>query len=261
LPFVKHMPPFACPDSTMANGSVEHLRLAEACISSWTAHLEEATAAWLAAPSLSNDWVSRLSHPLSDVIEEMNRDRSRRGASLAELEACQALTRLRPACSLAAELTTIASALGVKPAAFRTHVVRTRGDNFGNVVTYRPPHCVTAEIEDLGIYLERHVAHAPLLSAIVAYCGVTAIHPFADGNGRTARILFNLMLRRALNPHFFLPVFDIAGLSRGGLIIRQRQAHYHRQWEPVVDYFCDSVAALLAATDPGLKPAIAGTIK
>jgi len=263
LPFVKHMPPFACPNGALSEGNLERLRLAEERIGKWTERCASSTIDWLESPvpGLPQIWVRRLSHPLSGIIEQMNRGRSRRGASLSELEICRALEPLRSNCPLEFELMRIASSLGLSSPEFRNHPVRTRGDNFGNIVAYRPPSCIASEIEALGLYLLEHVAEAPLLSAIAVYCGVTAIHPFADGNGRAARILFNLILRRALNPHFFLPVFEVAGLSRGGLIIRQRQAHYYGQWEPIADYFCDSVSAVLAAGASVLKPVIAGTMK
>ncbi len=40
-------------------------------------------------------------------------------------------------------------------------------------------------------------AHDPLIQALAAHCHVAAIHPFLDGNGRTARALEALMLQRA----------------------------------------------------------------
>jgi Fic family protein len=43
-------------------------------------------------------------------------------------------------------------------------------------------------------------AYDPLLRAIIAHHGFLAVHPFVDGNGRTARLLLNLMLMRAHYP-------------------------------------------------------------
>lgn len=43
-------------------------------------------------------------------------------------------------------------------------------------------------------------AYNPLLRAVIAHHGFLAVHPFADGNGRTARLLLNLMLMRAQYP-------------------------------------------------------------
>jgi Fic family protein len=43
-------------------------------------------------------------------------------------------------------------------------------------------------------------AYEPLLRAVIAHHGFLAVHPFVDGNGRTARLLLNLMLMRAHYP-------------------------------------------------------------
>ena len=40
----------------------------------------------------------------------------------------------------------------------------------------------------------------PLLRAVIAHHGFLAVHPFVDGNGRTARLLLNLMLMCAQYP-------------------------------------------------------------
>jgi Fic family protein len=42
--------------------------------------------------------------------------------------------------------------------------------------------------------------YEPLLRAVIAHHGFLAVHPFIDGNGRTARLLLNLMLMRTGYP-------------------------------------------------------------
>ena len=46
----------------------------------------------------------------------------------------------------------------------------------------------------------------PVIRAARAHYGLVAIHPFVDGNGRTARLLMNLLLIRAGYPPALLPV-------------------------------------------------------
>jgi len=53
------------------------------------------------------------------------------------------------------------------------------------------------------------VAH-PVIKAARAHYGLVAIHPFTDGNGRTARLLMNLLLLRAGYPPTLLPVTERA---------------------------------------------------
>ncbi|MEN9934673.1 MAG: hypothetical protein RLZZ387_1252 [Chloroflexota bacterium] len=42
--------------------------------------------------------------------------------------------------------------------------------------------------------------HPPVVRAVIAHHGFLAVHPFEDGNGRTGRLLLNLMLMRAGYP-------------------------------------------------------------
>ena len=57
-------------------------------------------------------------------------------------------------------------------------------------------------MDDLGAYLalvtksDSSDAEIPILSAAAAHAWLAQIHPFIDGNGRTARILMNLILMR-----------------------------------------------------------------
>ena len=53
--------------------------------------------------------------------------------------------------------------------------------------------------------LNRDAAH-PVTVAARAHYGLVAVHPFIDGNGRTARLLMNLFLIRAGYPPALIPV-------------------------------------------------------
>lgn len=54
------------------------------------------------------------------------------------------------------------------------------------------------------------VALHPVLAAAHAHYRLVAVHPFADGNGRTARLLVNLLLIRSGFPPALLPVTERA---------------------------------------------------
>lgn len=64
------------------------------------------------------------------------------------------------------------------------------------------PEEVTPRMAELGDWLknvsvpESRLSQSPILVAAAAHAWLVYIHPFADGNGRTARILMNLMLMR-----------------------------------------------------------------
>ncbi len=69
---------------------------------------------------------------------------------------------------------------------------------------YEPPdaHIVPQQMDELGRYIvrvtdpENEVQNFPIVCAAAAHARLAQIHPFVDGNGRTARILMNLILMR-----------------------------------------------------------------
>jgi Fic family protein len=77
---------------------------------------------------------------------------------------------------------------------FRTHPVRIRGH------AHRPPATITQlldAMEQWHHWSEQKHAASPLLRACVLHTWLAHIHPFSDGNGRTARAVANLELIRA----------------------------------------------------------------
>jgi hypothetical protein len=137
--------------------------------------------------------------------------------------------------------------LPVADRAIRTVAVRTFGDRFGNCVLYPPPEAVVPALDALIGFIAGHARTRPLLTGVVAYAGIIAIHPFCDGNGRLARAMLNLLLRQLLSPGIFVPIPELLHLSEGGLIIRLRDALYNRRWAPLLEYF-------RAATEFALQP-------
>ena len=69
---------------------------------------------------------------------------------------------------------------------------------------YKPPaaNLVCQEMDDLGKYIvkvtepETQNDNLPIVCAAAAHAWLAQIHPFVDGNGRTARLLMNLILMR-----------------------------------------------------------------
>lgn len=84
-----------------------------------------------------------------------------------------------------------------KPAALR--------EGMHNVTFGTPPHrgceggesCETLFGEFLAAIETQYKAHDPLIQAIAVHYHIAAMHPFGDGNGRTARAVEAFMLRRA----------------------------------------------------------------
>lgn len=73
------------------------------------------------------------------------------------------------------------------------------GDRVTQRQVYRPPAAerVPRLVDELAAYAQEQSGHvaAPVLAALV-HVGIAGIHPFADGNGRTARVLAALAMYR-----------------------------------------------------------------
>lgn len=68
----------------------------------------------------------------------------------------------------------------------------------GSAVVFPNPAKIPALMSEFGAWLAQ-AARVPA-AAFDAHFRLTAIHPFSDGNGRTARLLMNLLLLRAGYP-------------------------------------------------------------
>lgn len=85
----------------------------------------------------------------------------------------------------------------VSAGAFRTTPVRISGSE------HRPPktwEAVMRGMEQWEVWSRSHAAAPPLLRAAVLHAWFVHVHPFVDGNGRTARAISNLELIRHGHP-------------------------------------------------------------
>lgn len=84
-----------------------------------------------------------------------------------------------------------------------------------------------------------------LFLAIIVMTCVTNAHPFIDGNGRTSRMLFNMVLRRGgMAADCYIPLYEFIAQSRGGFQLRVRQAEIRGEWDPLCDYICEVLLAM-----------------
>ncbi|WP_448662456.1 Fic family protein [Sphingomonas sp. CJ20] len=124
---------------------------------------------------------------------------------------------------------------------FRKTSVVIRPDDAGNVTVFPPWQLCRPLVEDLGTFLCRYAQRFPGLCAVVAYAGIIHAHPFRDGNGRTARVVLNLVLRTSTGTPHFLPLSKLAHLSDRGFLIKLRRALYGGEWEPLMAFTRDAV--------------------
>lgn len=79
------------------------------------------------------------------------------------------------------------------------------------------------------------------LRAILTFFTIVHYHPYADGNGRIARTMFNLILRRAgLCDSQYLPLFDIMHSSKGEYELALRHAELFGSWKPLVKFMASA---------------------
>ena len=106
----------------------------------------------------------------------------------------------------------------------------------GSETTPVAPAKVPEEMERLVYLYEESKAH-PLVAAAAFHAMFENIHPFVDGNGRTGRILLNVMLVRA-----GYPPIAIKSDARAGYLTALEDWQVRGNPAPLVELVCDCVA-------------------
>ncbi|MCK9735540.1 Fic family protein [Pseudomonas syringae] len=100
------------------------------------------------------------------------------------------------------------------------------------------------EIEGALIYLWHYMAkrseqkYDPF-DALVAIVGLLNCHPFSDGNGRVARVLYNILLARSTEA--YIPLYDFYHCTPGGYLLRLRQAQLFGEWDDLTLFHCNII--------------------
>ena len=114
-------------------------------------------------------------------------------------------------------------------------------------VVYTPPQAdaVPEMMRSLVEFVQKSELH-PLMKACIAHFYFVYVHPFGDGNGRTARALSYMMLLQS--GYDFFRYFSISG------IVAEERGKYYRSMRNVEDsdgdmtYFIDAYSSMLART-------------
>lgn len=139
---------------------------------------------------------------------------------------------------------------------------------------YAPPpaHAVPERMEEFGRWLSSHEPEHPIVAAAIAHAWFETIHPFIDGNGRTGRLLANLLLLRQGYPVTVLRVEERARYytaldqSHTGELspmveltletVERSLAEYERLIqevevrEPAIEYLAERLAATREGSNP-----------
>lgn len=196
----------------------------------------------------SIDWRSisgELLHPLSEkwrlsIAPDAMPERSivrERSAFLQERVSVEAALQQHSANSWVDALTSAATRLtggGVSETRSKSAVLS--GDAHGIATLFRPATIVHVELQALRARAAD--TEIPVsLRAVGAMCTLLNIHPFPDGNGRTARLLFNVIINHGQSGAVYIPLCAAFDASMGGFELRLREATYNENWLPLLAYF------------------------
>jgi Fic family protein len=128
----------------------------------------------------------------------------------------------------------------------------------GSPVIFPNPAKIPQLMEEFGAWLES--APPTPASAFDAHFRLTAIHPFGDGNGRTARLLMNLLLIREGYPPIAVRPEDrktyLDALERGSLDedLRPFQTLMHERLDSTLGEYLSALREALPQPDPTRRP-------
>lgn len=117
--------------------------------------------------------------------------------------------------------------------------------NSAGEVIYTPPsgeNIIREKLANLEKFINQDDSLDPLIKMALMHYQFEAIHPFADGNGRTGRILLLLYLK-------MVKLLDIPAIFLSGYIIKNKTDYYKKlrnvtennDWEGFILYILDMV--------------------
>ncbi|MDQ0740598.1 Fic family protein [Pseudomonas sp. W4I3] len=110
-------------------------------------------------------------------------------------------------------------------------------DRHGRTTMFVDAAEIKSTLMSLWYYMaEQVVPEYDLFTALVAIVGLLNCHPFSDGNGRVARVLFNILLGRSVKN--YIPLYDFYHCTPGGYLLRLRQAQLLGEWDELVLFHC-----------------------
>jgi hypothetical protein len=137
----------------------------------------------------------------------------------------------------------INSAVTNANSSFRENSIYTERDKYGGYATYPNFGFITEAMKHMNSYKNRYIIDYPLETSIVSLVFLGAIHPFADGNGRTSRVVFNT-IAGSIKSKTYIPLYELSEHSRGGYILALREAQYNNKWRPIIRFLSEGCKVL-----------------
>ncbi|MDZ5645848.1 Fic family protein [Nitrospirillum sp. BR 11828] len=194
---------------------------------------------------LHNADATHLRHKLSEHFTALNADHYE--ASRIDQE-INALTRLWPGGgtadqSFASGVTGIREALRLRTT-YRDGPCHSRKDLGGYQVLFPGVAHIPERLRAMDDFVAANLGRSRSFTATVAMNAICNLHPFQNGNGRTSRVLFNLLIGNPQLPPLYVPLYALSKISHGGFLIRLRQAQYHNDWHPLADFIASGLDLL-----------------
>lgn len=192
---------------------------------------------------------SKLVHPLSEHVthrEGLRRCHTSRVEHevLCEVaDQCRALLDTLAPAALQSAIKLIAGRLGVH-GKLRCGPNVTSADEAGNRWGYMPHPLLASRLDWLAACACDR-GWSPFVRATWFYVGLLNCHPLQDGNGRTARVLFNALLWQGKD--FYLPIYEASGSLGSSLEICLRRAANSGDWSDIISFLHDLLSAHLSA--------------
>jgi hypothetical protein len=190
----------------------------------------------------------RLAHRLSDAYVELNNPGPDLARSEAEFDALEWFeARGEPlagssARSFRESLGALNARLTNRGSTWRRGNMGLDADNAGSRIRLPGPEHIPAQLAKLRRLWSDDLGAPALLKATVALALTVNCHPFTDGNGRVARLLFNQWLRQGGMPvDAYFPFAEIARRSRGGYEIALRIVEVQGSWEPFANFVLEAL--------------------
>lgn len=124
--------------------------------------------------------------------------------------------------------------MGAGVRGFRTHPVGTVQDALGNYTVYPSHELINRQLASAHRCILAATGSRRPAAALTALVALLAIHPFSDGNGRVARIMFHGLLDVPCDA--YMPLHEFAAVSRAGYLLALREASYFQHWPPIAAY-------------------------
>lgn len=192
---------------------------------------------------------SKLVHPLSEHVKLRGLIERCHGSSVEHAVLCEVADQCRdlldssaPA-ALQSAIKLIADRLGVD-GELRGGPNVTSADEAGNRWGYMPHALLAKRLEWLtACACDR--GWSPFVRATWFYVGLLNCHPLRDGNGRTARVLFNALLWQGQAA--YLPIHEASNSLGSSLEICLRRAANGNDWSDIIGFLNTLLSAQLTA--------------